>query len=131
MKDLNTLPIAQRMDLLKQAEDTLAGADGSSQLRRQLLDRVAPWYLFPGTQARPRVVGIWGMTGTGKTHFVRELVRQLCLEDRTFWIDGGQMVQNQWRTNIVDRLAQRFDGSPYVLVVDEFQHACNKRNGPR
>ena len=86
MKDLNVLRIAQRMVLLKQTEEILTGTDGSSQLRKQLLDRVASWYLFPGTQARPRVVGIWGMTGTGKTHFVRELVRQLCLEDQTNYL---------------------------------------------
>ena len=129
MKDLNILPIEQRMVLLKQAERSLKAPDGSDNMRGRLLDSVASWYLFPGTQARPRVLGLWGMTGTGKTHFVRELVRQLRLEDRTFWMDGGQLVQSQYRANPLERLAHRFDGIPYVLVVDEFQHACNKRNG--
>lgn len=129
MNDLNTHPLEERTALLKQAEAALLTTDAAGALRREVLDRVAPWYLFPGTQARPRVVGLWGMTGTGKTHFVRELVRHLGLEDSTFWLDGGQLTQSHWRMGIGERLAQRFDGRPFVLVVDEFQHACSKRNG--
>lgn len=81
MYNPNMLSLSERMALLKQAEAAMSMTDGVGTLWQQVLDRVAPWYLFPGTQARPRVVGLWGMTGTGKTHFVREMVRQLGLED--------------------------------------------------
>ena len=69
MNDLNTHPLEERTALLKQAEFAMLTTDAACMLRREILDRVAPWYLFPGTQARPRVVGLWGMPGTGRTHF--------------------------------------------------------------
>lgn len=129
MNDQQLPPFSARLALLQKAERAMLRTPGTAPLRKQVLDRVSPWYLHPGTQARPRVLGLWGMTGTGKTHFVRELVKQLELEDSTIWMDGGQLMQSQWRSGLGDRLANRFDGMPYVLVVDEFQHAYSKRGG--
>jgi hypothetical protein len=111
-----------------QAEFQLAPTD----VRREVLDRVAPWYLFPQTQGRPRVIGLWGMTGTGKTHFVRQLVEALALQDSTIWLDVGAASTGMNfgnSNNLLDMIGDRFDGKPYVLVLDEFQHGCSLRHG--
>ncbi|MBK9288854.1 MAG: hypothetical protein IPN38_14490 [Flavobacteriales bacterium] len=52
---------------------------------------ITPWLMLADAQTRPRVVGLWGMTGTGKSSLVRALVRELALEDRTFWLDVSRM----------------------------------------
>lgn len=57
---------------------------------QRLLDAFAPWYQFAETQTRPRTIGLWGMTGTGKSSLVRALVKEAGLEDRTFWLDAGE-----------------------------------------
>ncbi len=92
----------------------------------RLQNAVAPWYLFPGTQTRPRTIGLWGMTGTGKTSLVRSTVRELDLEDVTFWLDAGECRSNCWMDQLSDRLAEHLNGKPFVVVVDEFQHARTK-----
>jgi hypothetical protein len=90
----------------------------------RLLQAVAPWHLFPGSQARPRVIGLWGMTGTGKSSLVRNLVRELGLEDVTFWLDAGECHSNYWMDHLYQRLEKHMNGKPFVVVVDEFQHAA-------
>ena len=75
---------------------------------QRLGSAVAPWYLFPGTQARPRVLGRWGMTGTGKSSVVRALVRELGLEDITFWLDAGESHERFWIDQLFGRLDEQF-----------------------
>lgn len=98
----------------------------------QLVDLVRPWTLFAQAQSRPRVVGLWGMTGTGKSSLVRELVRHLGLEDRTFWLDAGDCCRDGRFDEVMEQARIRHDGRPFVLVIDEFQHARTMMpSGPR
>lgn len=96
---------------------------------QQLLDAFAPWYRLAEAQERPRVIGPWGMTGTGKSSLVRALVKEAGLEDRTFWIDAGQFKDRWHLAEILSALEQHHQGRPFVLVVDEFQHARTLRLG--
>ena len=94
-----------------------------------LIDAVAAWFQFPVLQQRPRVLGLWGMTGTGKSSLVKGLVKALAVEDRTFWLDAGQNGDRSWLDEPLSRVGERMDGEPFVLVVDEFQHARTITNG--
>ncbi len=95
----------------------------------RLLDAVKPWQLFAHAQTRPRVVGLWGMTGTGKSSLVRALTAQLGLTDKTFWLDAGGCRKRDWLDEVLERVRAHHDGQPFVLVVDEFQHARTVKDG--
>lgn len=96
---------------------------------QQLLDAFAPWYRFAETQVRPRAIGLWGMTGTGKSSVVRALVKESGLEDRTYWLDAGECRDDHWLDKVFNRMDEHLSGAPFILVVDEFQHARTLRDG--
>ena len=124
-KDLatRTLQLERAREQLKQDH---VGVDDAIDA---LMDAVAAWVQFPGLQQRPRVLGLWGMTGTGKSSLVKGLVKALDVEDRTFWLDAGQNGDRSWLDEPLSRVGERMDGEPFVLVVDEFQHARTITNG--
>lgn len=95
----------------------------------RLLGAFAPWYLFSASQTRPRTIGLWGMTGTGKSSLVRELIKHLGLDDRTYWLDAGECRNDYWLGEMFCRVAQGLSGAPFVVVVDEFQHARTIKGG--
>ncbi len=96
---------------------------------QRLLDAFAPWYRFAETQSRPQVIGLWGMTGTGKSSLIRSMVKAAGLEDRTYWLDAGECRDSYWLSYFKDRIEKLRTGTPFILVVDEFQHARTKKNG--
>lgn len=96
---------------------------------QDLLDAFMPWLRFAETQQRPRTIGLWGMTGTGKSSLVRALVKELGLEDRSYWLDAGECHGRGWLDEVFQRLEEHLNGAPFILVVDEFQHARTVVNG--
>jgi cell division protease FtsH len=96
---------------------------------QDLLDAIMPWCRFAETQKRPRAIGLWGMTGTGKSSLVRAMVKELGLADRTYWLDAGECHGRGWLDDVFQRLEEHLNGAPFILVVDEFQHARTLENG--
>ncbi len=126
MNDFTQHAPEARQALLDRVADQMARTGSDPDTVRLLMERIAPWYLFPGSQLRPRVVGLWGMTGIGKTHLVRAVVTALGLEDRTVWCDGGHLALHGVNGQL-DGLYQHYNGQPFVLVVDEFHLARSRR----
>lgn len=96
---------------------------------QELLDAITPWCRFAETQKRPRTIGLWGMTGTGKSSLVRAVIKELGLADRTYWLDAGECHSGGWLDDVFQRLEEHLNGAPFILVVDEFQHARTMENG--
>lgn len=95
----------------------------------RLIDAFAPWHQFAEARSRPRAIGLWGMTGTGKSSLLRELVKATGWEQRTIWQDGGNFHTRNWLEDVLQEHTERIDGKPFILVLDEFQHAFTM--GPR
>lgn len=126
MADHLTLSAEQRQAVLERTKSKLCPDGADTNVASKVLEHVGPWYLFPETQLRPRVLGLWGMTGTGKTHLVKQVVAELGLEERTIWLDGGKLVRSPHHVGL-DPAYENFNGQPYVVVIDEFQHARSKQ----
>lgn len=90
---------------------------------RSLLAAFDPWYQFAEGQEHPRAIGLWGMTGTGKSSLVQALVKETGLEQRTFWLDAGECHNRYWLDDFFERVEEDLDEQPFIIVVDEFQHA--------
>jgi hypothetical protein len=127
MSNPSTLPYETRQAALKRAAAALCPTGAPDDVARKVLDSVMPWYLHPEVQVRPRVLGLWGMTGTGKTHLVRQLLTALDLDDRTVWLDGGRLARSNFGTNALDPVYESHNGRPFVVVIDEFQHARSRQ----
>jgi len=92
----------------------------------RVIDAVRAWYVLPELVARPVIVCLWGLTGTGKTQLVRRLAQLLGFYDRFVEVQmDGFSNGAGWRgaQSISGMLAQSGvrEGEPGILVLDEFQ----------
>jgi len=92
----------------------------------RVIDSVRAWYVLPELVARPVIVCLWGLTGTGKTQLVRRLAQLLGFYDRFVEVQmDGFSNGAGWRgaQSISGMLAQSGvrEGEPGILVLDEFQ----------
>lgn len=128
---MNTeIDIDLRLQQLKQARETIRSSHiGIDNEVDRLMQAVTPWYLLNSTQQRPRVIGLWGMTGTGKSSLVRALVDALGLGDRTFWLDAGESHLHNWLDRHLDLIMDHHDDRETVVVIDEFQRARTVKGG--
>lgn len=92
----------------------------------RVIDSVRAWYVMPELVARPVIVCLWGLTGTGKTQLVRRLTQLLGFYDRFVEVQmDGFSNGASWRgaQSISGMLAQSGvrEGEPGILALDEFQ----------
>lgn len=92
----------------------------------RVVDSVRAWYVLPELVARPVIVCLWGLTGTGKTQLVRRLAQLLGYYDRFVEVQmDGFSNGASWRgaQSISGMLAQSGvrEGESGILVLDEFQ----------
>lgn len=92
----------------------------------RVIDAVRAWYVMPQLIARPVIVCLWGLTGTGKTQLTRLLVQKLGFYDRYVEVQmDGFSNGAGWYTpdSISGMLGESGidEGEPGVLLLDEFQ----------
>ncbi len=128
---MNTeIDIDLRIQQLKQARETIRSTHfGIDTEVDRLMQAVTPWYLLNSTQQRPRVIGLWGMTGTGKSSLVRALVNALGMGERTFWLDAGESRKSDWLEDHLKLMDAYHSGQEVIMVIDEFQRARTVRGG--
>lgn len=115
---------------LSDARETLQKSHlGLNDEIERVLEAVSTWNLFHGTQERPRVLGLWGMTGTGKSSMVRMVLQAMGLHERTFWMDAGECRRGQWLEQHLELLRTHLNGAPFVVVIDEFHQARTVKAG--
>lgn len=113
----------QLQDVARQLKAELFGIDAVID---RVIDSVRAWVLMPELVTRPVVIGLWGLTGTGKTQLVRRLAQLLGFYDRFVEVQmDGFSNGASWRgaQSISGMLAQSGlrEGEPGILVLDEFQ----------
>lgn len=118
--------------LMKQ--DKLAGLNqylknnffGIDRIIDDICDKIAPWYVFPESFNRPLIINLWGMTGTGKTVLVREIVKYLKI--KVIQVDLGEYVGEK-SSSISNSFYEKYydlsEKSP-VILIDEFHIARTK-----
>ena len=113
----------QLQEIAAQLKTELFGIDA---IIDRVIDSVRAWVLLPELVARPVIVCLWGLTGTGKTQLVRRLAQLLGFYDRFVEVQmDGFSNGAGWRgaQSISGMLAQSGvrEGEPGILVLDEFQ----------
>ena len=95
----------------------------------QIMEKVRTWYLFPQLQVRPSIVGVFGMTGTGKTDLLRKIANYLEIEQNFVYYNFAEI--NEMHTyEIEDSLHDDLNGEPNKFIVyDEFQYAATLDGG--
>jgi cell division protease FtsH len=113
----------QLQEIAAQLKTELFGID---PIIDRVIDSVRAWYVLPELVARPVIVCLWGLTGTGKTQLVRRLAQLLGFYDRFVEVQmDGFSNGAGWRgaQSISGMLSQSGvrEGEPGILVLDEFQ----------
>lgn len=99
---------------------------GIDEVIDRVIDAVRAWYVMPQLIARPVIVCLWGLTGTGKTQLTRLLTQKLGFYDRYVEVQmDGFSNGAGWYTpdSISGMLGESgiAEGEPGILLLDEFQ----------
>ncbi len=106
----------------KDLKSQFAGLDEQIE---QIFAYARPWYLLPEAQRRPTVISLWGMTGVGKSSFVRAFVSSLKMNTKYCEIDvrkvaGQSQAHTDWLA-LPARLNELSETS-CVLLLDELHN---------
>lgn len=127
-----------RKERLQKLNDALVALKekfvGLDSIIDEIGNSISPWYITPEVIDRPVVISLWGMTGTGKSSLVKELLRLLEIDKRSITIDCGEYVDNNKsisddvnETFPIDRMSKDrekdYNTSGIVFTFDEFQYA--------
>lgn len=101
---------------------------GLDDIIDRLIQYIRPWYLDPDLTGKPTIVSLWGMTGTGKTSLVKELIKCLNLDDRLVQVDCGTLTKDDLAYELSSSLLDTghslyYDNKmdKYIFILDEFQ----------
>ena len=119
----------ERIKKLKESIEILKSEFiGLDSILDELETAICPWYVTPEVIKRPQIVSLWGMTGTGKTSLVKELIKCLNLDDRLVQVDCGTLTKDdlayELSSNLMDTGHSLYYDNKmdkYIFILDEFQ----------
>lgn len=89
----------------------------------EIINKMKAWYFMADHLERPQVINLWGLTGSGKTSLIKELLK--CFEDEFY-----SSIVNVSKGHFLHDLKSLFEdnyhdinGNQAIIVLDEFQHA--------
>ena len=99
---------------------------GIDDIIDRVIDSLRAWYVLPQLIARPVIVCLWGLTGTGKTQLVRRLAQHLGFYDRFIEVqmDGFSHGSGHRSAGSISAMLAESgiaEGERGILVLDEFQ----------
>jgi cell division protease FtsH len=95
---------------------------GMDDIIDRVISNISVWYMMPELITKPVVICLWGMTGVGKTDFVRRLVDLLDFKDR---YEEIQLLNSG--SSYCSAISDKLETSgieiekPGVLLLDEIQ----------
>jgi cell division protease FtsH len=120
--------IRSRRARLYQARDELKQEFiGLDDVIDKIIGQITVWYVMPEILTRPVIVCLWGMTGVGKTDFVRRLSRKLEMTNSFFEIQmsgkKSASMNPYGSSSIKDALnySNLEPGKKGMLLLDEIQ----------
>ena len=102
---------------------------GIDKIIENTIMNIRPWYLYPELQEKPLVITLVGLTGTGKTSFVKRLVQLLDIEKYMSYFNFaeiGELSSQDIQYSLDHELTKC--GSNRIFVYDEFQYAATLDN---
>ncbi len=97
---------------------------GLDNIIDELINIVSSWYIFPYIQEKPIVVNLWGLTGTGKTSLINRMIELLDFGNKHYKFDMSRQKKSRDAViELIDELNNGGINSPFVISLDEFQHA--------
>lgn len=131
----------RRTNIFNKAKKTLKELFfGIDEVIDKIFAQIETWYIYPEYLIRPTIINLYGLTGVGKTDFVRKLSKLLELNDKTCIIEldcnsksAYDSTINEWslgNDSIFDELKSN-DIRPddkSILLLDEI-HRFNSEKG--
>jgi cell division protease FtsH len=93
---------------------------GLDRVIDELISKIKIWWCYPEYLFRPTIISLYGLTGTGKTELVHQIVKFLNLENEFCNLDLGNSTQNNSITYILSRAGIDYT-TQGILLVDEIQ----------
>lgn len=103
---------SRREHFLHAADQTRQEVFEQDEALEKMFSVVGPWYVHPEFRDRPRVLGLWGPTGTGKTSTVGRLLRKLGIKN-SVELDMQHFAENSGSS---DPITSLFENSPKTIV---------------
>jgi len=98
---------------------------GNDEVIDKVFSYMSSWYYTPELLTRPPVINLWGLTGVGKTDFVRRIVKALDYQDRFVEIDMQDTSKIKSRNSSISHIlscnGNIQDGETGIMLLDEMQ----------
>jgi len=105
-------------NIARELKEELVGLD---EIIDDIISKIKVWYIMPEVLSRPVTICLWGMTGVGKTDFVRRLARKLDMYDRMLEIQMGGKKNSSMSIRQDLEMSNIEPSSQGILLLDEIQ----------
>ena len=120
---------AQRARLRRAQELLKSEFIGLDSIIDSLIDGVTAWACMPEAQQRPTIIGLWGLTGVGKSSLIKRLAHHMDWTSRLSILDSGEMKVSSSLSTRLSQLAEDGKLDAPIFLLDEFQRGFTVEEG--